>query len=128
MESNQLVIQIILITAFVIFAAVLIVPSRGARRLALRRLVLVLAFLAAIIAVIFPGLLNDIANLVGVGRGTDLVLYALVVVFVGNAIAAAAQNRQLHREITRLARWAAIRDAEERDGRPVDDQGPSERA
>lgn len=113
MPTNQLVIQIILIVAFAIFAVLLLLPGRGARRLALRRVVLLFAFVAAVIAVLFPGLLNDLANLVGVGRGTDLVLYALVIVFIGNAIAAAAQNRQLHREVTRLARWAAIRGAEQ---------------
>jgi hypothetical protein len=106
------VIQIILIAAFVVFAVILVLPGRGARGLALRRLTLLLAFVAAVLAVIFPGLINDVANLLGVGRGTDLVLYALVVVFVGNSLSVAAHNRQLNREITVLARAIALRDAE----------------
>jgi hypothetical protein len=109
--SNQFVIQAILIAAFFIFAIVLVLPGRGARRLAVRRLALLLAFFAAVVAVAFPTLINDLANLLGVGRGTDLILYVLVVVFVGNSIASAAQNRQLHREITHLARVIALRDA-----------------
>ena len=108
---NQIVIQVLLIATFAIFTIILLLPGRGSRRLAVRRLTLLLAFVAAVAAVIFPSFINDIANLVGVGRGTDLVLYALVVVFVGNSIAAAAQNRQLHREITLLARATALRDA-----------------
>jgi small membrane protein len=110
--QNQIVIQIILIAVFAIFAIILVIPGRGARGLAVRRLTLLAAFVAAIIAVVFPGVINGLANLLGVGRGTDLVLYALVVVFIGNSIASAAQNRQLHREITALARSVALRDAQ----------------
>lgn len=112
---NQLIIQIILIAIFAIFAVILLLPGRGARRLALRRLTLLTAFLAAIMAVVFPSFINGIANILGVGRGTDLLLYALVVVFIGNSITVAAHNRQLNREITQLARFVALRDAQ----RPV---------
>lgn len=109
--ANQIVIQVLLIAAFAVFAVILVLPGRGARRLAVRRLTLLLAFLAAVLAVVFPEFVNGLANLLGVGRGTDLILYALVVVFIGNSIASAAQNRQLHREITQLARATALRDA-----------------
>lgn len=112
MESpvpNQIIIQILLIAAFAVFAVILLLPGRGARRLAVRRLTLLLAFVAGVFAVVFPSFINDIANVLGVGRGTDLILYALVVVFIGNSIASAAQNRQLHREITQLARSTALR-------------------
>ena len=109
---NQLVIQVILIAAFAIFAIILVIPGRGARRLAARRVTLLLAFVAAVIAVAFPSFLNSIAHLLGVCRGTDLVLYALVVVFVGNSLAVAGHNRQLNREITQLARALALRDAQ----------------
>lgn len=108
---NQLIIQIILIAAMVVFAAILLLPGRGARGLAVRRLTLLLAVVAGIIAVVFPSSINTVANLLGVGRGTDLVLYALVVVFVGNSIAVAGHNRQLNREITQLARSIALREA-----------------
>ena len=50
----------------------------------MRRL-LILAFAAfAIAAVAFPSLLTRIAGLVGVGRGTDLLLYATVMVLLGH--------------------------------------------
>lgn len=109
---NQMIIQGILIAAFLIFAVILLMPGRGARRLAVRRLTLLAAFVAAVIAVVFPGFINSIANILGVGRGTDLVLYALVVVFIGNSITVAAHNRVLNREITMLARAIALRDAQ----------------
>lgn len=106
--DDQLIIKILLISTFVVFAIVLILPMRGARQTAVRRLVLVAAFIAAIVAIAFPQLINDFAVFLGVGRGADLVLYVLVVIFIGNAMAQAAQNRQLQREITEIARALAI--------------------
>jgi hypothetical protein len=87
---------------------VLLLPTRGARRLAIRRIVLLLTTLAGIIAIAFPELVNELANLLGVGRGTDLILYALVVVFIGNSISSSIRHRQLEREVTQLARALAI--------------------
>ncbi len=110
---NQLVIQVLLVAIFLLFAIVVIAPGKGARRLAIRRIALFLALLAGIFAVIFPDVVNDFANILGVGRGTDLILYALVVVFLGNSLATAAQNRQLHREITQVARHIALREAKD---------------
>jgi hypothetical protein len=107
-----MIIQAILIAAFVIFGIILVLPGRGARRLAVRRLALLVAFLAAVVAVVFPSFVNDIAHLLGVGRGTDLVLYSVVVMFIGHSITVAAHNRQLNREITQLARAIALRDAQ----------------
>lgn len=106
--DDQFIIKAILIAAFILFAVILIIPVRGARRLAVRRLLLVATFAAAVVAVSFPQLLAELAELLGVGRGADLVLYALVVVFIGNSIAQSAQNRQLQRELTSIARAVAI--------------------
>jgi hypothetical protein len=112
MLDDQILIKVILIAVFAVFALVLVVPVRGARRLAIRRITLLATFAAAVLAVAFPSAINDIANLLGVGRGTDLILYGLVVVFIGNAITTAAHGRQLQREITQLARAAALRESE----------------
>lgn len=116
MFDNQILIKALLITVFLVFAYVLVVPRRGARRLAVRRIVLLLVFAGGVVAVTFPELINSVANVLGVGRGTDLVLYALVVVFIGNSIASSAKNRQLEREITQLARAIALQEAPRVDG------------
>lgn len=108
MIGNQIVIQIILVVVFALFAIILLLPGRGARKLALRRVVLLLVFAAAVVAVVFPGLVNSVANLLGVGRGTDLILYALVIVFVGNSLSASLRHRQLEREVTQLTRAVAL--------------------
>ncbi len=111
MLDDQLPIKIVLIAAFAVFAIIMLVPVKGARRLAVRRLTLLLAFAAAALAIAFPSLINDVARMLGIGRGADLLLYGLVVVFIGNAITTSAHHRQLQREITMLARAVAIRDA-----------------
>lgn len=111
MLDDQLPIKIVLIAAFAIFAIIVLIPVRDSRRLAVRRLVMLLAFAAAGLAIAFPGVINDVAVFLGIGRGADLLLYGLVVVFVGNAITTSAHHRQLQREITQLARIVAIRDS-----------------
>ncbi|HEU5222609.1 MAG TPA: DUF2304 domain-containing protein [Candidatus Lumbricidophila sp.] len=107
----QIVIKVLLIAVFAAFALILLMPGRGARRLAVRRIALLVLFAAAIAAIAFPQLVNDVARVVGIGRGTDLILYGLVIVFVGNALSASVRFRHQEREITRLARSIALRDA-----------------
>lgn len=111
MFDDQWPIKVVLIAVFAVFAIIMLVPVRGARRMAVRRLTMLLAFAAAALAIAFPSVINDVAQLLGIGRGADLLLYGLVVVFVGNAITTSAHHRQLQREITGLARTVALRDA-----------------
>lgn len=109
--ADQIVIKIVLIVVFAGFALVLLVPGRGTRVLAVRRLALAFVFAAAVVAIAFPGMIDAAAHAIGVGRGTDLVLYGLVIVFVGNSISASLRFRYQERQITRLAREIALRDA-----------------
>jgi hypothetical protein len=112
MGDGQIIIKIVLIAVFAVFAAVVLVPGRGTRKLAVKRLALLLLFALAIIAVLFPEVTNAVANAVGVGRGTDLLLYGLVIVFVGHSISTSVRFRHQERELTQIARAAALRDAE----------------
>ena len=64
-----------------------------------------------IVAVIFPEMVNQIAHLFGVGRGADLLLYILVLSFIGYVV-----NDYIHRQnekdvIYRLARKLALLEA-----------------
>ncbi|WAA67399.1 MULTISPECIES: DUF2304 domain-containing protein [Microbacterium] len=107
---DQFVIKALLIGAFVIFAFVLLRPSGSARGQALRTIALLLLLVAAVVAIAFPQVLSVLAASVGVGRGTDLVLYGLLVVFVGNSLAAARRRRAHDVQITELARQIALQD------------------
>lgn len=75
-----MIIKVLLLLAFaaLAFTATRATPSPG--HLAVRRLLIVGLLVAAAVAVLFPDLVTELARSVGVGRGTDLVLYAMVVV------------------------------------------------
>ena len=70
--------------------------------------VMLLLVAVVVLAVIFPSAVTAVARVVGVGRGTDLLLYGLIVVFVGNSILQQRRHRHTEREITELARQLAI--------------------
>ena len=54
---------------------------------------------------------NRIARLVGVGRGTDMVLYALVVAFLSFTVTTYLRFREFEVRYTRLARRLALDEA-----------------
>lgn len=116
--GNQIIIQIVLITGLVVLMAILLWQRPGARPLAIRRLTYGALLLAAIAAVIYPRWLSKLAALVGVGRGTDLLLYGMVLVFISHSIASKNRHAEADQRITRLARRLAISDAE-----PAEDAG-----
>jgi hypothetical protein len=103
-----MMIKILLIAATVVFAALVLRDSSG-RLLAVRRLVGLAFVLAAIGAVLFPNGLTWVANLVGVHRGTDLLLYGSIVVFLFTTFAAYQRIHHLEKQITQLARELALR-------------------
>jgi hypothetical protein len=107
-DTGQLTIKIILIIVLAAFAVFLMLPGRGVRHLAIRRLVMLLLVAGVVLAVVFPSAVTVVARVVGVGRGADLLLYGLIVVFVGNSILQQRRHRHTEREITELARQLAI--------------------
>lgn len=105
---DQIVIKVLLIVAFLAFAFVLIRAGGSARSQALRTIGMLVFLVVAIIAVLFPALVNDLAVSVGVGRGADLLLYAFIVVFIGHVLTNARKRREQDRQITELARKIAL--------------------
>ena len=108
MDNGQFVIKVILVLAFAAFAVFLMLPGRGVRHAAIRRLVMVGLLAVTVLAVVFPSVVTEVAHFVGVGRGTDLLLYGLIVVFIGNSILVQRRYRNTERQITELARQIAI--------------------
>jgi hypothetical protein len=107
MSGDTRIIQIILLGVVVAFTIMLTRSGAGARHQAIRRLGL-LAFVAvAALSVVFPSAVTHVARWVGVGRGTDLVLYALVVIFFGYVIVTARGNNRRERSMT-IAEAAAL--------------------
>ncbi|ALV46011.1 hypothetical protein MB46_11485 [Arthrobacter alpinus] len=108
----QIIVQIALVLAVITVSVALMRGGSNARNLAIRRMMLVLFACVAAFSVFFPVALTRLAQLLGIGRGTDLVLYALIVSFL---IFVATNNhrfRQLEKSITQLSRHAALEEAE----------------
>lgn len=110
--DNQLIIKIALIAVLLIAAAVLILPGRGARGQAIRRLTVLLGIVLGIVAVAFPNLTQVVADWFGIGRGTDLLLYLLIVFFIAYVVSTSAHARKTDRTLTVLARKFALLEAE----------------
>jgi len=82
------------------------VEVRAIKRLAF------LAFIAmVIVAVLKPGWVSALAHHMGVGRGTDLVLYLLAAAFVFVSVNTYFRFKTQENRFTELARSIAIRDA-----------------
>lgn len=108
-------IQFLLIGAIVLLAAFMMRRTGADSHLAIRRLLLGLFVLAAVLSILFPQWLSWVASAVGVGRGTDLLLYALVIMFLAFVYTQYRRNMALQREITLLARKIALVDAAQQD-------------
>lgn len=111
MDSGQLAIKIILIVVIAVFTVFLMLPGKGARHLALRRLSMLGLLVLVVLAVVFPDSVTAVAQVLGVGRGTDLLLYGLIVVFIGNSLVVQRRHRKTDIEVTKLARLIAIQGA-----------------
>jgi len=104
-------IQLVLIVV-VVLIAVRLLRDRGARTQAVRRLGLLLFAAFAVWSILFPSVWNQIAKIVGVGRGTDMVLYALVVAFLSFTLTTYVRFREFEARYTKLARRLALDEAD----------------
>ena len=100
-------IQVLLIVVVVVVAARLF-RSRGARSQAVRRLGLLLFAAFAVVSILLPNVWNRMAVIAGVSRGTDMVLYALVVAFLSFTVTTYLRFRDFEARYTRLARRLAL--------------------
>ena len=108
-SGRTFIIQLLLVAGIVAIVAWLFV-KRGAKQLAVRRL-LVIAFAAAL-TVLFPTMLTRVAHMVGVGRGADLLLYATVLVLLGFLALQEARTKNAEKRTTYLARRLSLDEAE----------------
>lgn len=75
------------------------------------RIVRCFIWIGAAVAIAIPGLVQTVAEWLGIGRGADVVLYLSVLGFLWVAFFLYARCLRLEREITALTRHLAIRDA-----------------
>lgn len=97
----------------VILSVVVALRSRASLRGQARRKILAfLTVVAGVAAVMFPGLLQVLADAVGVVRGTDLLLYVLALVILYLVGSTGARFREQEARLTQLARRVALSEAE----------------
>lgn len=104
----QIVVQIVLVLAVVAVSLVLMRGGSNARHLAIRRIMLVLFAGLAALSIFFPGLLTHLARFFGIGRGTDLVLYGLIVSFLVFMATTYQRFRHMETTMTKLSRRIAL--------------------
>jgi hypothetical protein len=119
-------IKVILIICFLLL---LTWAFRNRARVGLRagtRLVAVVLTAVAITSILNPNIPQHAADFLGVTRGTDLVLYLFIVVFVVSSLGTYFRFREQERRLTEVVRASAIRDAilsEGMPGTPSEDDG-----
>lgn len=112
-------IKLVLILGLVAIAYVALRGRPTAGNLAVRRLSSVGVLFVGVVAVLFPDLVTRLANLLGVGRGTDLVLYAFVVAFLFAMVSIYQRLRDIEeRYATLVRRMALSAAADENHNRP----------
>lgn len=103
--------QIILIASLVGIAIYLIRSTPSPRHLAIRRLLVLVALVAGVVVVVAPGLLTQLASLVGIGRGSDLLFYVFIVAALLYVVNEYKRSVQLARANTQLAREITLTEA-----------------
>lgn len=103
-----MLIKILLLVAIAVVIVLSLRAPAGARHLALRRIAVFGFGLLAVASILFPDAWNSAAAVVGVGRGTDLLLYGLIVVFLAYMVTTYRRFRDLESQITMLARRLAL--------------------
>jgi hypothetical protein len=71
-------------------------------------------WIAVLIVTLFPGLTTIVSEFVGIGRGMDLVVYASIVLLLYLMFRLYVHVDLQSREITKLVREIAIRDAKKK--------------
>jgi len=96
--------QIILAAAIVAF----LVYAFRLRTILFDRIIYLLLALGGLALVIWPVLATELAHVLGIGRGTDLLLYALVMLSLFRDVGTASELRQVERRLTLIVRRLAL--------------------
>lgn len=107
-----MIIKVVLVLGLLTLGGFMLRGRMTAQRLAVRRLLGVLVLGLGLVAILFPAAVTWLANRVGVGRGTDLLLYVLVIAFLFVSVALYQRLSDLEARYVALARRLAIAEAE----------------
>ena len=103
-----MIIKVLLVLGVCAAALALLRTSSSAQHLALRRLAGVGVAVLGVASVLWPEAVTWVAHLVGVGRGTDLVLYAVAVLGLLFAALTGRKMAETEQRLVELTRALAI--------------------
>ncbi|MGQ7294928.1 DUF2304 domain-containing protein [Quadrisphaera sp. KR29] len=109
MES--VLIKALLMAGIGVVALLFVRGHSTARHQAVRRVAVVGFVGLAIASLLFPQTWQSAASVLGVGRGTDLLLYATILAFLGFMVTSYLRTRDLQRQVTVLSRRLALDEA-----------------
>ncbi|EJZ85623.1 hypothetical protein HMPREF9241_01167 [Schaalia turicensis ACS-279-V-Col4] len=107
--TEYFLIRALLIIGLVLVTWLLVRPVQSQSHLAVQRLLILVIVIFAIITIVYPPLLNQIARAVGVERGINLLVYALIICVLAQMSASYRNSMALEKRITLLAREVALR-------------------
>jgi small membrane protein len=105
-------IQVLLIASIIALLVYLLRSRRSAQSRAWVKVGYVAFVLTGIYAVLRPNDTTVVAHWVGVDRGTDLMLYGLIIAFVFTTLSAYMRFKDLELRYARLARAVALEGAQ----------------
>ena len=109
--AGKLLIQLVLIIATIALVAYFVQNRRKARTKASVKMGFVIFVIACVYSVLRPNDLTRIAQLLGVDRGADLLLYALVIAVMFITLSTYIRFREIELRYARLARAVALSNA-----------------
>jgi hypothetical protein len=101
--------QVIIVAAILLFG----LYAFRLRNLVRDRVIFAALVLGGIVLAIYPDLSTRIANRLGVGRGTDLLLYVFLLFSLFYNVHVASHWRKVNRRITDIVRQQAIETAQQ---------------
>lgn len=111
MMNSTFIIQFLLVAGMALVVLSFLRNRNAARIQAGKKLIFALFVVACIVSVALPEMLTRVANAVGVGRGADLLLYAVVVAFAFVSLNTYLKFKDFEARVTVLARKLAIAEA-----------------
>jgi hypothetical protein len=105
-------IRIVLVLSLIGIGAMVTFGRNTAGVRAGRKLLFLGTLLSGCVAVLFPELVTDLATLLGVGRGTDLLLYVMTVMLLTVTLTGYMEKKAAERREARVVQELTLLEAE----------------
>jgi hypothetical protein len=112
-------IRVVLVAAFGLLLVGFLQSRNAASIRAVKKVLLVGLVVFAIVVVLQPGIADGLANILGVGRGADLLLYSVTVAFLFVSLNGYLKFLEMESRFAALVRAVAL--LEERNQPPVEE-------